>query len=508
MDAFYILQASLMTKYMTEPTNPYILVIFFIYALYKATPTYIIAHINDTLEYYLTNEYNTSSIVIPFHLKLYSGYNQKSMVKTLYSERFHAINHHLKKYHIEKISAMTEILNFENTNYLDINKSDFILIPKDSQVIQVDKDQDISIEVIYDSVSEEKDEKEKNKSLYASKKYVYRIFKKGINQASVLNDFVARLEKEYKNDTSKYEQIVFEYKKSYNDDEDYTSISFSETPFNTNKSFDNIFFEQKTEFIEFLEPFIKSTCKSVDMTKYEHYGMPFKGVCMLHGPPGCGKSSLIKSTIKHTGRHCVLVSWSKLKTCSEFVALFRPLKIGNRVYEQSELVIVFEDFDANSSEILKTRENLKTASKVGSKQTMELSDEKLKKICEENFLVPINSAANSDELNLEYILNVLDGIVELHNSLVFFTTNDLESIDPALKRVGRIDKTIKMDYIKKSVLEEMLCHYYNKKSLQKYSKNIASIVKSNTCYANIVQNISESETIDMFFKCAANPHSA
>lgn len=244
------------------------------------------------------------------------------------------------------------------------------------------------------------------------------------------------------------------------------------------------------------------------MTKYEHYGMPFKGVCMLHGPPGCGKSSLIKSTIKHTGRHCVLVSWSKLKTCSEFVALFRPLKIGNRVYEQSELVIVFEDFDANSSEILKTRENLKTASKVGSKQTMELSDEKLKKICEENFLVPINSAANSDELNLEYILNVLDGIVELHNSLVFFTTNDLESIDPALKRVGRIDKTIKMDYIKKSVLEEMLCHYYNKKSLQKYSKNIASIVKSNTCYANIVQNISESETIDMFFKCAANPHSA
>ena len=29
MDAFYILQASLMTKYMTEPTNPYILVVFF-----------------------------------------------------------------------------------------------------------------------------------------------------------------------------------------------------------------------------------------------------------------------------------------------------------------------------------------------------------------------------------------------------------------------------------------------------------------------------------------------
>ena len=66
--------------------------------------------------------------------------------------------------------------------------------------------------------------------------------------------------------------------------------------------------------------------------------------------------------------------------------------------------------------------------------------------------------------------------------------------------MGRIDKTIKMDYITKLGLEEMLHYYYNKKSLQKYSKKIATIVKSNTCYANIIQSISESETIDDFFK--------
>ena len=40
MDAFYILQASLMTRYINEPTNPYMMAIVFIYLLYKATPTY------------------------------------------------------------------------------------------------------------------------------------------------------------------------------------------------------------------------------------------------------------------------------------------------------------------------------------------------------------------------------------------------------------------------------------------------------------------------------------
>ena len=121
--------------------------------------------------------------------------------------------------------------------------------------------------------------RQKNKSLYASKS-IYIESSKGVNQASVLNDFVARLEKD-KDDTSKYEQIVFEYKKSYNDDEDHTSFR-SMRRHSTPTNHLTIFFSSKKQIYRVFGTFIKSTCKRVDMTKYEEYGTHTKAcVCYM-----------------------------------------------------------------------------------------------------------------------------------------------------------------------------------------------------------------------------------
>ena len=218
---------------------------------------------------------------------------------------------------------------------------------------------------------------------------------------------------------------------------------------------------------------------------------------MLHGPPGCGKSSLIKSTVEYTKRHCLLVSWTKIKTCSEFMMLFRPIKIKNKIYNPEDLIIVFEDFDANNSEILKTRENLDKNKPVGQNCT-NLDTMVLKKMYEETIVQPLKM--NDDEITLEYILNILDGIVELNNSIVFFTTNDLESIDPALKRDGRIDKTIRLDFMEKEDIESMLSYYYKKQVPKKYEKKIDKIVKKKMSCATILQKIMESnENMAIFF---------
>ena len=66
-----------------------------------------------------------------------------------------------------------------------------------------------------------------------------------------------------------------------------------------------------------------------------------------------------------------------------------------------------------------------------------------------------------DELTMDYVLNVFDGVAELHDALLIFTTNaELECFDPALIRPGRIDLIMKLAECSQKVVCEMLSLHY------------------------------------------------
>jgi chaperone BCS1 len=223
---------------------------------------------------------------------------------------------------------------------------------------------------------------------------------------------------------------------------------------------------------------------------YEKMGNTFKAAILLYGPPGCGKSSVIKATIKQTGRHCILVPWTKMKTCSDFVSFFRPIKINNRLYTQKELIIVFEDFDANENDVIKARDGLLM---------------KTDKIIQDSTAKPSTSVVDfqliatkyEDELTLEYILNVLDGIVELTDTIVFFTTNDFDIIDPALKRSGRINYILKMEYATRQTIREMIVYHFNisMTALEKYKTQINRIPEYRISCSDISEICNQSKNI-------------
>jgi predicted AAA+ superfamily ATPase len=153
--------------------------------------------------------------------------------------------------------------------------------------------------------------------------------------------------------------MIYEYTKYKVDDEtDRLCMTFQSSPFFSNKTFDNLFFQGKDKIREEIADFlIHSTDeqKSQIIKKYRDIGIPYKKIFLLYGPPGCGKTSLIKAISIETGRHVIFIPWSRMKTCAEFSNLFYELKIGSKVLQQKDVIFVFEDFDQNNNDSIKSR---------------------------------------------------------------------------------------------------------------------------------------------------------
>ena len=520
MDPFQIVQVSLFSRIMNDSTvfinHPYFIVIVSIYLLVKMIPYSALNYMEEEFQKWFFDENNESSIIIPYHIKTYSGgFSSKPIEKTLYSERFRAINYYIIKNHLHRLFSLTEIINFENSKYLE-NESNYILLPKYNQRIKICEKENIYFEIFLekkvDSENGKKENAEENHIL--TKKYIYKLSKKGKDNIHCVHSFLETLVQEYTTEIlNKLTQMVFHYQKQMRDEEDQILTLFKEIPFKTNKKFDNIFFDGKKEFIEYISQFsLKKDSKEREIVqkKYEKAGIPYKSVLLLHGDPGCGKSSLIKATIDYTGRHCVLVSWSKIRTCNDFASLFRPLKINQKTYYSNELILVFEDFDANNSDIIKKRKNLIDKSKdekIEKKETEEsdsetstMEDSIKNKILNE---FKLTNQKIDDEITLEFILNVLDGIIELYDIIVFFTTNDIDIIDPALKRTGRVDRIIKMEKANRKNISEMLAYRYNlsENEIKNYENEINLIPEYENSYSDISQICNHSNSIE---ECLTN----
>lgn len=126
------------------------------------------------------------------------------------------------------------------------------------------------------------------------------------------------------------------------------------------KTFESLFFKSKDAMLKIVKNFTEKT------GKYAIKGYPHKLGLLLHGPPGTGKTSLIKALAHHTGRSIVNVPLAKIATNAELQSVF----FDSRYYIQGEsvpvrlgykdVIFVLEDVDA-ASNVVKRRDGKKTA---------------------------------------------------------------------------------------------------------------------------------------------------
>ena len=72
-----------------------------------------------------------------------------------------------------------------------------------------------------------------------------------------------------------------------------------------------------------------------------------------------------------------------------------------------------------------------------------------------------NMRTNSEKLTLGFLLNLLDGVLEVPGRILIMTTNYPEKLDDALIRPGRIDIKIEFKHCDKYVMKDIIEHFYD-----------------------------------------------
>jgi len=295
-------------------------------------------------------------------------------------------------------------------------------------------------------------------------------------------------------------------------------ITFNMTPFNTFKSINNIFGNHIATIRDRINLFINHR------EWYEKRGIPHTLGILLHGRPGCGKTSLIKAIARDTNRHVFNISLRQTTTQRQLINLFfdENIAITNAANEASiisipldQRIYVIEDIDCMSDVVL-DRALKKELSKreladepsdttnaiepmiepiigmpgsmntpldflpgmpsmpafrgISNGQDMKwgyeerasnLNRDKNKDKKSNKSIENKEIKENKDEITLSFLLNLLDGVLETPNRILIITSNYPERLDKALIRPGRIDLNIHFDNADMEMILEMFQHFYN-----------------------------------------------
>lgn len=444
--------------------------------------------------------YKNCIIVEGKHLTGIDNYSRRPLtISNTFSKNFRAILFQVVK-NIDDMKDVRELKEFatniiKGEHYEDQNadntKTIFTVSQKRPFLLDARKE-------IYCIVKESGEHREES----SVAKNETRLIKFNINvfsyksDVSVIKSYISELKMEYTKyleDKRRGKLFVYTLNNTevHNGDDDDTVGGWQETPHETMKSFDNIFFEGKREVMQKIDFFINNK------EWYKRNGVPYTLGIALYGPPGTGKTSFIKALATLLDRHIISIVLSRIKTKKQLHDFYFETQYSNANDKNTigfnKKVIVFEDIDCVGDIVLKRKaktksddnysdidadfENINESSDIISdviESSVKNPEDIVKKEIEkatkyvmkkmnggENGGVQYINSNQQDNIGLDDLLNLWDGIRENTGRIMIITTNHYAKLDPALIRPGRIDIALNLENASRNTIAEMYKHYYS-----------------------------------------------
>ena len=179
------------------------------------------------------------------------------------------------------------------------------------------------------------------------------------------------------------------------------------------RSIESVILDQNlaNELLEDARDFLRSS------EWYASVGIPYRRGYLLHGPPGCGKTSFCQA----------LAGELKLDLCM--------LTLADKNLDDTALAENLREAPANSIVLLEDVDAV----------FVERS---------------VQSDSKSSGVTFSGLLNAIDGVASQEGRLFFMTTNHKEKLDPALIRPGRCDVKVELKRASRSMAQRLFRNFF------------------------------------------------
>ena len=246
--------------------------------------------------------------------------------------------------------------------------------------------------------------------------------------------------------------------------------------FQTNRKFSNLFGED----IDVIRGRVNFFTKNKKW--YDEKGIPYTLGLLLSGSPGTGKTSTIKCLANETNRHICNINLNNDMSKTQLENLFfnENINVLNPSTGQHDTfcipldqrIYVLEDVDCQSDIVMERA--LKNDKKVDKDTT---PDKQSLNPFTGGPLTNEKKGEDKNKVDLSFLLNLLDGVLENPGRIVIMTSNFPDTLDSALIRPGRIDVIAKFKNCSNKTVTDMLEFFYDIKLSEEERERLSKLLE-------------------------------